>query len=111
MIPGIPVFDVVQLAKLVIKLIIFGTFVGFFLIFAPDIKNLLVETSNRAFSGSFTALDGLDLGCFAGLIGLDIFLSALWNSFYLAVVFYISGIATILGMRYSITFVGILMRV
>ena len=107
---GIPVIDTFQITKTVVKLTIFGLFLAFFLVAIPSIAELLTDTANKAFGGNFSSLSSINLGAFAGLIGLDVFLTALWNSIYIGVVFFISWISTLIGARYLISIMGIVMK-
>lgn len=107
---GIPTINVFDALKVGIKLAVFGSFFSLFMRFLPDISALMVSTINKAFE-SFGVLDGLNLHCFAGLIGLDVFLNSVLNSVYIAGTFYISGVATLLTIRYTIQIASMILKI
>jgi len=107
---ALPVFDVFNIFKTVLKFSVFLSFIAFFSSFVPDIANLLKETMDKALE-SLGLLNGLDLHCVAGLIGLDAFLNSVFNMIFIAGTFYVSGIATILTVKYTVMLFGFAMRI
>ena len=107
---GIPVVDTFNVIKTFIKFSLFIAFIALFGSFAPRISVLLKETLDRAMS-SLGVVNALDLHCVAGLIGLDTFLNNLFSLIFISGTFYISGMATILTIKYSIQLFGYMMRI
>ena len=107
---GLPVVDTFQVVKTVIKFTLFVSFVTLFGSLVPQVSTLLKSAMDKAMNG-LGIINGLDLHCVAGLIGLDAFLNSLFNMIFIAGTFYISGIATILTVKYTLLLFGYMMRI
>lgn len=103
---------VIDAFRVVVFIAKFGVLTGFFFYFKsflPELSELLKTTMDKALE-PLGLLDGLDLHCIAGLVGLDAFLNSLFNMLFIAGTFYISAIASFLVVKYTIMLFGFAMR-
>jgi len=107
---GIPVIDTFRVVKTMVKLSLFLTFVSLFGTLVPQVVEVLREAMEKVM-GSLGVVNGLNLHCVAGLIGLDSFLNSLFNMIFIGGTFYISGISTILTVKYTLFLFGVMMRI
>jgi len=107
---GLPVVDTFQVFKTVTKFSLFIAFVALFGSLVPEVSSWLKQALDKSLA-SLGLLNGLDLHCVAGLIGLDSFLNALFSMIFVAGTFYISGIASILTVKYTLQLFGYMMRI
>jgi len=105
----IMVIDAFRVIVFVVKFGVLLAFFFYFKSFLPELSDLLKTTMDKALE-PLGLLNGLDLHCIAGLIGLDVFLNSLLNMVLLAGTFYISAIASILVVKYTIMLFGFAMR-
>jgi len=103
------VIDIFRVIVFIAKFSVLISFFFYFKSFLPELSNLLKTTMDNALE-PLGLLDGLDLHCIAGLIGLDVFLNALLNMVLIAGTFYISAIASILVIKYTVMLFGFAMR-
>ena len=105
-----PTINLTELAKIVIKLILIGILASIIISFVGSFVTTLSDIISRM-SGAGDSISGLNLGWFAGAIGLVDFLNALMQSLYIAGGILISGVITILSFKFGIKFYNNLMKV
>ncbi len=105
-----PVFDVVQSAKLGVKVSIF---LGLLAYFHSQIDSIVVGL-NFVFDKAFSFLDAvpsLEFGCFLTKIGFTSFINSLLDSLYTAMGLYMTSLITVFTYTFGIKMFGIFMRV
>ena len=105
-----PTFNLAEIAKIIIKLIVIGILAGIILTFIGSFSNIISTILSKIGIIS-SSVNGLNLGWFANAIGLVSFLNSLMVSFYLALSILFSGVVTILGFKFGIQFYNNLMKI
>jgi len=105
-----PTINLTELAKIALKLLLMGVLAGIIISFVGSFITTLSDVISRM-SGAGSAVAGLNLGWFAGAIGLVDFLNALMQSLFIAGGILISGVITILTFKFGMKFYTNLMRV
>jgi len=96
-----PTISLTQIALIASKLIVVGILFALMLSFMGDFS-LMITTSISSIFNSTSSMNSLNLGYFAGAIGLDTFVNTLLASLYTAGSLYISGMVGIIIFKYSI---------
>jgi len=106
----LPTISLIELAKIIAKIAVIVILAGIIYSFMQSFVGIITNIFAK-FAGITSSVNGLNLGWFAGAIGLVSFLNALMSSLSVAVSILVSGMVTILGFKFGIRFYNILMRI
>ncbi len=105
-----PNIDLVQIAKIALKLLIIGLLMTVIMTFISHFVSMLQNIIGQM-SNSVQSVNGINLGWFANTIGLVSMLNALMQSLYIGASILISGVVTIIGFKYGMKLYQNLMKV
>ena len=105
-----PTISLTELAKIAGKLIVIALLSALIIGFIGNLINTFT-TIIQHLTGATNSINGLNLGWFAGAIGLTDFLNALMQSLYIAGGIFLSGIITIYSFKTGMKFYNNLLKV
>lgn len=105
-----PVFNLVRIGEILIKVTIFSFILRVIVDFALDFRQILGELLNKM-GLSLDSVNGVNLGCVGEKLGFTDFLNALMSTTYISMGVLISGTISILGFVYTIKIYRFAMRI
>jgi len=103
-------FGLQDTARIAVKIILIGIFFAVIYSFISEFNGYLQSLVLQIVS-SFSSINGLDLGYFAGAVGLVSFLNNLLQSLFLAGKIFISVVSSLLVFKFVAKMFNTVMRV